>query len=391
MKACGIIAEYNPFHNGHMFHIKKTKEVTGADCIVAVMSASFVQRGEISVYSKHSRAEAAVRGGADIVFELPSYFALQSANGFAKGGVGLLKAAGVDFISFGAECKDLKKLTDLSLFLSDEPEEFKEKIIGKQKKGFTYARSRSDALKELGLTEYADILSGANNILAIEYISAIQGSNIVPVCIERKGSGHDSDIPKGKIASASYIRNSLAQGVGVSEYVPYTLNEKPLFFEDFEDLILYSLSDKTSKDLEKIQDCGGGLAERIISADKKTLSALTESIKAKNLTMARIKRVLMNILIGNTLPAGLSPSYLRVLAFNETGAKYLKSIKNTAALPLITKPSSYKENDALWKLELRASRIRSLKSEIKKEDVATSPIQISSWPNRCSFDNTDCQ
>ncbi|MBQ7717716.1 MAG: nucleotidyltransferase family protein [Clostridia bacterium] len=376
MKVCGIIAEYNPFHNGHKYHIEKSREITGADCIAVVMSASFVQRGEVSVYSKHARAEAAIQGGADIVFELPAYFSLQSASGFAKGATGILQAAKADYVSFGAECCDLEKLKNAARFLSDEPDDFREKLKKNLKHGYSFARARAEALRNLNHIDCADIISSPNNILAIEYLNAIQNTNIIPIAVERQKVIHDSDTPNGDFASASHIRNALRQGNDVSEFMPFDIDEKPLFTEDFEDLILYAVRLCGNEISEMIPDCGDGICERILSSKATSLNALLESVKTKRFSMSRIKRVLMNILIENTLPQSLAPSYLRVLALNKRGAEYLKEIKKDASLPIVTKPASYKENDPIWDLEMRASKIRAIKAQTKTEDIAISPVVV---------------
>lgn len=374
MNAVGIVAEYNPFHNGHRYNIEKAKEKSGADCAAIVLSGSFVQRGEPAVFSKHARAAAAVRGGADIVFELPSYFALKSAGGFAKGGIELLNAAGVQSIAFGAECDDINALKETGRLLMSESHAFKEKMQKYLKEGLSFASARAKALQEIS-PQSAKILTHPNNILACEYLSAMEktGSGAKPYAVLRRGVQHDADSAKDGFASASYIRCKIQKGEDISPFVPCLPDEKPVFIEDFEKLLLYSL--KTADNIKDIPDTSDGLAERIMSIRAGSLCDILKEAKAKRFAMSRIKRVLMNILIKNNLPKDLSPSYLRVLALSDTGAAYLKEIKDNCLLPLVTKPALYKEKDEIFELEIRASDIRSIISG-GKADITVSPVKI---------------
>ena len=374
LKAVGIVAEYNPFHNGHKYNTEKAKEVSGADCAVAVMSGSFCQRGEPSVFSKHARAAAAVSGGVDIVFELPSYFALKSAGGFAKGGIALLKAARVSSVAFGAECDDINALKETSLIIRRESHAFKESIKKQLKSGASFASARARALYEIS-PQSAEILAHPNNILACEYLAAMDSLGLKGEAypIKRRGALHDADGTSDGFASASYVRGNLQKGNDVTRYVPCLPDEKPVFLEDFEKLILYSL--KTAGDIKNIPDTSDGLAERLMSIKAGSLNELLETAKVKRFALSRIKRVLMNILIKNDLPENLPPSYLRILALNDTGARYLREIKDTVSLPVITKPALYKEKDAVFELEQRASDIRSLISG-GKPDIMLSPQKL---------------
>ena len=374
MRAVGIVAEYNPFHNGHKYHIEKAKEKSGADCVVAVLSGSFVQRGEPAVFSKHARAAAAVRGGADIVFELPSYFSLKSAGGFAKGGISLLMAASVQSIAFGAECDDTEALKEAARLLKNESHAFKESIKRHLKAGASFALARDAALREIS-PQSAKILESPNNILACEYIMAMESlgfkANVYPIL--RRGALHDSDIADSSFASASFIRRGMQDGSDMSPFVPELPNEKPVFTEDFEKLLLYAL--KTADNIHKIPDTSDGLSERIMSLRAESLQDVYAGLKSKRFAMSRIKRVLMNILIKNDLPKNLSPSYLRILALSDAGAAYIKEIKNNCPLPIVTKPAMYKENDSIFELEKRASDIRSIISG-GAPDITVSPIKL---------------
>lgn len=374
IKAAGIVAEYNPFHNGHKYHIEKTRELSGAGCVIAVMSGNYVQRGEPALFSKHARAQAAVEGGADLVLELPAYFALKSAQGFASGAVGILEAAGADCISFGAECPDISILREAGISLSEESAQFSLLMKENLKSGMSFARARALTVQAL-MPRLGAVISAPNNILAIEYIAALQraGSTMEPVAVQRVGAGHDEDKTADGIASASHIRKMYKAGEDAGAFMPSQTAERPLFLEDFEQLILYSL---LNTDIEKVADTGDGLARRLLSVRADNLEELLAGIKTKRFAMARIKRVLMNILIGNTLPSSLPPSYLRVLALNDTGARYLKEKEEGFGLPLIIKPSLYKKNEPLWELEKRAARVRNIAFGGGKEELELSPVFV---------------
>ena len=181
MKTAAIICEYNPFHNGHEYHIEETKRQSGAESVIALMSGNFVQRGDAAVFDKRLRAEAAVCGGADLVLELPSVYAVRSAEFFAKGAVFILDSLGiVDFLSFGAECPQSDRIMQLSRLLSDEPHELKARINAFCGKGLSYPRARADAVGELYGIEYSELLSLPNNTLAVEYCKALLRLNSTP-------------------------------------------------------------------------------------------------------------------------------------------------------------------------------------------------------------------
>ena len=358
MITAGIVAEYNPFHNGHKYHIEKTREITGAECIAVVMSGNYVQRGEPAIFSKHTRAAAAVRLGADLVIELPAYFSLKSAEGFADGAVTLLNEINCDYISFGTETENLDELNKAADCLLNESTEFKKVIRENLKMGKSYASSRQSAASK-AFDFDTGILKTPNNILAIEYIKAIKKHNFSsePIGISRIGAGHDSGYTAQNIASASYIRNLIYQGKPYEAFTEFTTDETPVFIKDFEAIILYLI--KTS-DYLCIPDTTDGLYERIKSATSFNLEELILEIKTKRHAHSRIKRVLMNILIGNCLNINLNPSYIRVLAANKRGREKLSELKERCNLPIIIKPATYKENDDLWELEKRATLVRNI-------------------------------
>lgn len=373
MRVLGVVAEYNPFHNGHKYHIEAAKSALSADGVVAVMSGNYVQRGEPALFDKFTRARYALLGGADLVIELPAYFSLKSAEGFARGGVALLEATGiVDAISFGSECGDIKKLRQAARILADEPPEFKKTLAQKLQNGASFASARESAIKEIN-PALADVVRHPNNILGVEYLKALEGSRITPHTIKRRGEYHSksSDV---EFASATAVREALASGGDVSRHLPYIPDSTAgCDLSDFEQIILYSLT--VSKAAPP--DSGDGLWERIQKADKSSLDALLQGAKTRRHTMSRIKRALLNQAIDNHLPENLLPSYIRVLGIGKQGATLLNMMKDKATLPVIIKPSKYRINDGIWHLESRATDIYSLVTGRKQgENLTTSPVLI---------------
>lgn len=373
MKVLGIVAEYNPFHNGHKYHIETAKAELSAQATVVVMSGDFVQRGEPAIFDKFERTKYALLGGADLVIELPAYFALKSAEGFAKGAVSILDATGiVDFLSFGSESGDIKKLKKAESIIYREDDDFKRVLGEKLKNGASFASARESAVREIN-EDVADILKKPNNILAVEYLKALEKSRIKPHTLKRKGS-YNSEAINVKYASAAAVRAALFGGADVSRHLPYIPDGcKTTRIEDFEELILYSLIMEKSAP----PDSGDGLWERILKADKKSLEALLDTAKTRRHTMSRVKRALINHMLDNHLPEKLSPSYIRVLGMNSRGMELLNTMKKKARLPVIIKPSRYKDADEIWQLENRASDIYSMVSGEKLgRNIMTSPIII---------------
>ncbi len=373
MRVLGVVAEYNPFHNGHKYHIETAKTALSADGVIAVMSGNYVQRGEPALFDKFTRAKYALLGGVDLVIELPAYFSLKSAEGFARGGIELLEATGiVDAVSFGSECGDIKKLRQAARILANEPEGFKKTLAQKLQNGASFASARESAIKEIN-PELAAVVRHPNNILAVEYLKALSGSGIKPHTVKRKGEYHSKSADV-EFASATALREAIMSGEDVYRHLPYMPdNTGRCSFPDFEELILYSLT------VSKTQppDSGDGLWERIQKGDKNSLDALLQSTKTRRHTMARIKRALINQVIDNHLPENLPPSYIRVLGIGRQGAKLLNVMKDKARLPVIIKPSKYRVNDSIWHLESRATDIYSLITGRKQgENMTISPVII---------------
>lgn len=341
MKVSGIIAEYNPFHKGHEYHIKETKKLTGATHTVAVMSGDFVMRGEPAMANKKTRAAAAIAGGVDLVLELPLSHALSSAEFFAYGGVYILDAIGcVDMLSFGSEEGELSELAKIAELM--EYPEIKEKIKEEMKSGISVFKAISNILPG-----FENITDKPNNILGINYLKALNKikSRIEPVTIERKGS-YNSDIPEGGFASAKAIRNMLSRNEAVSEWIPLNpleyLKDEFVSEKNFDKIMTYALRMADKENLKKYADVSEGLENLIKKAamENDTVSDIAMAIKSKRYAYTRIKRIMYNILLD--IPKNAreeNPAFVKVLAFNEKGREILSKMRKTSALPVITNPT----------------------------------------------------
>jgi predicted nucleotidyltransferase len=352
MLIAGIISEYNPFHNGHAYHIAQTRQ-KGAQAVVVVMSGNFVQRAEPALLSKRSRAEAAVRCGADLVIEMPLPWCSGNAQSFARGGVSLLRALGcVDILSFGSESGDAELLAD-AVKAVNLPET---KAVLKQKlgEGLPFAAARETAVREASGDDAASVLASPNDTLAVEYIleSQKQKCRFEFLAVKRFGAFHDSDLNgKTGFASASHIRRLIKSGDGWEKFVPGESAEvisreisrgaAPSDYKKLETAVLVSLRGATPEALKAFPDISEGLENRIISAARSsaTLEELFDSAKTKRYSHARIRRVVLHSFLGVSayLQSG-TPPYLRVLVLNGRGREILKAAKSTASVPIVTKP-----------------------------------------------------
>lgn len=329
-----IISEYNPFHNGHKYQIQKARE-QGATHIAAIMSGNAVQRGDIAIYSKHYRAKQALLNGADLVIELPAPFCLSSAEGFAKSGVYIADALGSDSLCFGCECDNLDillKAAEFSKYLSESDEKNKDTETVKRllKEGNSYPAALSKTAKMLAESQIAKVFDGPNNVLAVEYIKAIENTNIKPMPILRKGPGHNDGALHGDFASASKIRELLKNGLPDESLLPYSADYTNIRdIRNMEKGILFSLIKMGKRKLREVPDCNNDLADRILKAVKISGSydELLLNVKTKAFTMARIRRVILYAVLGiESSDFNLTP-YARVLAFNNRGTEILSHAK----------------------------------------------------------------
>lgn len=356
MKAVGIVAEYNPFHSGHQYQIRKIREMCGADMpIVAVMSGDFVQRGEAAAYDKFTRAAAAVRGGVSLVIELPLPWSLSSAEGFARGGVGLLGATGVvGALSFGSESGDLAALEKTATAL-DTPE-FTDALKASLTGGTPFAAARAKAAQAL-LGNAAAVLDTPNDLLAVEYLRAAAklGYTFKYIPIRREGSVHDG------AGSASELRARLREGESLSGRIPdeawdvfRRADEAGRGYVSPESLrtaLLSRLREKTPEDFAAVPDAAEGLHFRLYEAARRGASAeeIADLAKSKRYAHARLRRMVMCAVLGICAgDAGGVPPYLRVLAFDAQGAALLREMKMCASLPVIVKSARVRdENEAV--------------------------------------------
>lgn len=349
MKICSIIAEYNPFHNGHLRQIKYIKETIKPDYIVAIMSGNFTQRGEPAVLDKFSRARHAVLSGVDAVIELPTVFATASAEFFASGAVKLINSLpGEKVICFGAECGDKNELTKIALSMLEESNEFKTLLKEELKKGVSLLKAR-----ELALLKTADvneeILSKPNNVLGVEYIKAIlkNGYDIKVEVLKREGSNYNDRAINSQTPSALAVRQAVVNGEteNMKGTMPEcVLNDLPKALPSLDKEILYSVLSSTKSELKNVLDCIEGLENRIVSFAKEsvTTNELIEKIKTKRYTTARIKRILLSTLlkIDKTLirTALKNKLYLKVLAYNGKRTELL-SVLSKSTFPVLTRKS----------------------------------------------------
>lgn len=368
MKTVGLITEYNPFHNGHAYHIEKAKMLTGADRVIVVMSGDFVQRGAPAVMPKHLRAESALLSGASLIIELPVCFATGSAEYFAQGSISLLNRLGcIDSICFGSECGDLHLLKEIAQILADEPIEYQTALKQALKEGASFPAARQEALN-IYSDKYSEILASPNNILGIEYLKALAKihGKMEPFTIKRIGAGyHDMDID-GQFSSATAIRSDIYQLADVnssSESLPLThiqtqvpsscheLMKKnyqtryPVKADDFSLLLKAKLLSETAGSLSHYLDMSPELANRILRLRNDYLSfeQFCDLLKTKELTRSRISRSFIHVLLGITndwLTAMKAPApYARILGFRRDHADLLGILKRTSDIPLITSPA----------------------------------------------------
>lgn len=352
----GVIAEFNIFHNGHKYLVDEAKKQS--DAVVAVMSGSFVQRGYVAITDKWSRAKAALLCGVDLVLELPVCYALNAAPNFAAGGVNTLASLGiVDNLVFGSESGDIKALQDTAAALENDNE-----II---KRYLSYGLSYPASVGKI----HGDILSTPNNILAVEYIRAINKykHTMKAITIKRKGTEHDSDAVSDSFASSSKIREMLVNNEDISQLIPYSLSETgaqyPYLLSRLDSAFITTLRTMSAEELRNISEVNEGIENRIIRAAMETdnFEALADAIKSKRYTMSRVRRILIAALLGFTKDIySPEPEYIRILGMNNKGAELLRKAKKNCSVPIITKVADFREKSRKFELDLRATDIAML-------------------------------
>ncbi|MBC2855919.1 MAG: nucleotidyltransferase [Cetobacterium sp.] len=351
MNATGIIVEYNPFHNGHKYHLDKAK--SNGDLVIAVMSGDFVQRGEVAIINRWKRAEMALENGVDIVVELPVFYSTQSAEIFARGAIGILDKLAVKNIVFGSETANLETLEAISSI--EENNEFSELLKKFLDNGDSYPTAYS---KSLDIISGSNLKLNSNDILGLEYIKAIKywKSNIIPVPIKREKAGYHSTLAVENIASATGIRKFIKENCEFEKFVPefsYSIIRKEqdknstTYMENFYPLIKYIIL-RDKMELKNIQDMEVGFENRLFESALKSDSYLEffDSIISKRMTIGRTQRILIHTLLGITKSmteeVKQEVPYIRIMGFNSKGREYLKSINSD--VPILTSLKNIKKN-----------------------------------------------
>lgn len=389
MTNCGIIAEYNPFHNGHLLQLNKAKEIS--DNVIVVMSGNFVQRGEPAICDKFSRTKTALLNGADIVIELPVCFSTSTAELFAFASVSLLHMSCIaDYLCFGCETDDIHKLTKAaeSILELNRNNEFKTRIKNELRKGVSFPTARSAAMDMFGAD--TSVLHDPNNILAVEYIKALSilKSHITPIVVKRVGASHNSDNIEGTIASATAIRRlildagensggdykKIMESVMPKESLEILRNEiaagnAPNCLDNYSDILQYILRLNGSECLRGIMDVGEGLENRIIAMAGKyhNISEIISHVKTKRYAYTRLQRIVLHVLLGISekrqkyyIERG-GPQYIRVLGFKREKSRLLKDLSK-AKIPVII---NLKNSDKI----LNPDALGMLRHEILATDI----------------------
>lgn len=382
MKAVGLVTEYNPFHNGHLYHLNKAMELTGADVSIAVMSGDFVQRGEPAILDKYARASMALNSGVNLVVELPVNYAVSSAESFADGAVKVLHYIKADSIAFGSESGNIDRLLKVARILCDNEEMLYKEISNYTSRGMSYAAARQKVVELLTDADTAAVLSSSNNILAVEYLKAIIKHNydIKPYTVQRQGDGYNDKDICSEYASATALRGNLNNKINVAEYMPekagliLSSNTNYIYPDDITgalftrllDILLVSGYDKNNfiENVMQYPDVSKEIAGRLYKVTMDTItraipheqeskdsvafsfSSLCEKIKTKEVTLSRIKRALIRITLGlnnKHMEKYDNSPYIRVLGFDKKGQEYLSYIRKKVEVSLITKTADYKD------------------------------------------------
>lgn len=420
MKILGLVTEYNPFHNGHLYHLNKSKEITGATHTIAVMSGNFLQRGEPALVHKWARAEMAVSSGVDLVLELPTIYACSTAELFALGSVSLLNQLNsVDYLCFGSESGNLRLLNDIAHIIVNSPKEYNENIKYFLNQGKSFPISRSLAINKYlskdtkfdanDLLEIKEILKSPNNILAIEYLKALIKikSPIIPYTITRVKAGYHSLSIEDSIASATAIRehiNNTSDLEAIKNVMPeasfqilencFNENLGPVSTKDLE-LALYSIIRREDpENLKNFFDVSEGLENKLYSCSLTTdsIEDFYNCVKSKRYTLTRIQRICMHILLNMTKVQVYNfgfnpPPYARILAFNSKGREILRLCNENSNIPIINKLSLFKPNSPsakeLLNLDIKATNVytlflKNVNYKNKKLDYLINPKYIKS-------------
>lgn len=374
MRIFGIVAEYNPFHNGHKYLVDQAKKL-GADAVVAVMSGNWVQRGDTGIISKFARTRQALECGVDLIAELPTFWAMSTAQKFAEGAVSVLENLGIDTLIFGSECGDTERLIKTAYCVRSA--EFSGKMREYLDSGLTPAKARESAVE--ALCQNGELLRCPNDTLAVEYISAAKSLNSKMrfVAVKRQGTDHDSDQAVGEFCSASALREMILSG-NLSEakrYMPEKSFE--ILYEQFqngkvsdlkamEKTILTALRTMTPTEYKQLPDISEGIENRLYMAARvsATLPQLLDNAATKRYTNARLRRLILSAFLkskADEFPS--SVPYIRILGCNAIGADVLKDARTNSKLPVIMRSTALK-GDKTFEFEARASDIYTLSQAV---------------------------
>lgn len=411
MKTAGIIAEYNPFHNGHKYHIEETKKQTGADYCIVAMSGNFVQRGAPAIIDKYSRAKAALSEGADLVIQIPPVYSLSSAEFYAKGSISLFENTGlIDYLSFGSEAGKLDKLEKIAHILADEPEKYQKLLQKYLKAGNAFPAARAKALMDYcpDMTDLSELISSPNNILAIEYLKYLikTDSSIKPITMERVGAGYNDPYAPGQPGiSAKAIREAVGYGSEVDNLKAYMPKESfkclkdavkkymTVDENDFSGMMIYKLLSEKDHGFTKYLDVSEELSDRICNNIEKftNITEFCNLLKTKDKTYTRISRALFHILLDMTEDSlGASDyedscPYIRVLGFRKSSEALLSEIKTKASVPVIcgytdAANSLYSEPMKVFRNESRIEdlyfAVQTMKSGVVAKPDLSRPIVV---------------
>ena len=364
MHTIGIICEYNPFHNGHLYQINKIKNLFPEATIICVMSGNYVQRGEVSIINKWDKTKIALENGVDLVVELPFVFASQGADIFCRASIAILNILKVDYLVFGSESNDTNLLKQLATI--QQKDEYQKLVKKLMKEGINYPTAMNKAFKPFITIPKL----GPNDTLGLGYIREIQKlhSSIIPITIKRTNEYHSNNLDNN-IASAQAIRNALKENKDINMFIPYNIKPYKLHFnQDYFPLLKYKIISET--DLSKYQTVDEGIENRIKKyiTEVNSWEELIEKIKTKRYTYHKISRMLIHILTSFTKQEAYrmpTIEYIRILGLNQKGKKYIKQIKNECTIPIITK---YINNEML-NLEQRVSLIYDNSLEYKNKII----------------------
>ncbi|MGM0123869.1 hypothetical protein IGI37_001243 [Enterococcus sp. AZ194] len=386
MKSCGVVVEYNPFHNGHLYHLKQAREASKAEVIVAVMSGNFLQRGEPAIMDKWIRANQALQNGADLVIELPFEWSVQSADYFAKGAIQLLQAVGCASLCFGTDSEQAFDYEVFGAFVKENKEKIDQEFNSLEDSSLSYAQKMTEVFRKLYPEISLDFIS-PNHILGLSYAkeNALYKSPMKIYPIFRKSAGyHDNQLAKGAIASATAIRNAAKNNQSTESYVPKEtqadlLEQHVTSWEDYWPYLRYKILSTEVLELQQIYQVKEGLEYRIKKAatSSKTFDQFIQAVKSKRYTQTRLQRLACYILLNvkeHEIKTQWEKPYLHVLGFTKKGQAYLKERKKASQYPFVSKIG--KKEEEQYQLLIRGDKIYQLGINKAEQNFGRFPIKV---------------